>query len=110
MSEPSLPPFIKWNGSKYKDNSDTREIKVVETETFSTEYSTCIRVQEKKDGKWTDANLSLKSHNSANAKLLNWWTDGVKRGTIRKGKVFKISSWLRPSKNGRTIRDYRIEG
>lgn len=106
----SPPPFTKWNGSIDENNPDIKEIKVVETETVSTEYSTCIRVQEKKEGKWTDAMLSLKSHNSANAKLLNWFVEGLKRGTVRKGKVFKISSWLRPSKNGRTIRDYKIEG
>lgn len=105
-----LAPFSKWNGTTDENNPDIKEIKVVETETFSTEYSTCVKVQEKKDGKWTDAVLSLKSHNSVNAKLLNWWTRGLERGTIRKGIVFKISSWLRPSKNGHTIRDYRIEG
>lgn len=96
----SPPPFIKWNGSTDKDTPDTREIKIAETETISTEYSTCIRVQEKKDGKWIDAMLSLKSHNSANAKLLNWFTQAVKRGTMHKGKVFKISSWLRPRTAG----------
>lgn len=102
------PPYIKWNKSTDESNPDKREIKVVGTETFETEYSICVKVQEKRSGRWADAILPLKSHGSPNASLLNWWIDGVKNGTIRKGKVFTIMSWVGTSKNDHPIRRYKV--
>jgi hypothetical protein len=109
LSEPSLPPFIKWSNYKSTDenNPDILELKVVETETFDTEYSVCVKVLLKKDQHWSEAILTLKSHNSANGSFLKLWIDGVKRGTIRKGTVIKIATWLGTSKNGHPIRRFR---
>jgi hypothetical protein len=104
-----LPPFIKWGNFKSTDenNPDILELKVIETEPFDTEYSTCVKVLLKKDQQWLEAILTLKSHNSVNGSLLKLWIEGVKRGSIHKDVVIKIATWLGTSKNGHPIRRFR---
>lgn len=101
-----LPPFIKWSDYKSTDekNPDVLELKVVETETFDTQYSTNVKVQLKIGVQWVPRYLSLKSHDSANGSLLRDWMNGVQKGKIKKGKVVRIKTWLGISKNGRQIR------
>lgn len=106
MSENILFPFIKCGSYKStdKDKPDILEIKVVDTQTFETEYSINVPVQLRDDKKWNDMILPLKSHNSTNASLLRQWSIATKEGRLKKGKIIKIETWMGTSKNGNPIR------
>src|SRR5437867_12527894 len=103
MSQDSLSPFIKWSPFKSTDekNPDIHELKAVEAETFPTEYSDNVKVQIRDGTDFGDAVLPLKSHNSANASLLNQWRKAVKEGKIKEGTDFKILTWLGISKGNK---------
>jgi hypothetical protein len=103
--------YIKWGSSKShdKENPDVLELKVAETETFETEYSTNVKVQQKENNGWKEAILPLKSNTSDNASLLQLWQKRVKDGLIKKGKKFVLKTWLGLSKNNRPIRRFELE-
>jgi hypothetical protein len=107
----TLAPFIKWGDyhSKDKENPDVLEFKVSETETFETEYSTNIKVEQKKEKEWNEAILPLKSHESANTLLLQLWQKAVRDGLVKKGKKFVLKTWMGISKNNRPIRRFELE-
>lgn len=102
--------YLKWGNfnSKDSENPDVVEFKVLEIETFDTEYSTNIKIQQNTDKQWNEVILPLKSHSSNNLKLLNLWNDAVKSKKIRSGTKFKLKTWLGVSKNDRTIRRFEI--
>lgn len=111
MSELSFPPFIKWGDYKStdKDNPDKLELKVIDTATTETEFSTNSPVQLKKEKGWTNMILPLKSRSSNNPSLLNQWKHLADKGSLRKGGKATIKTWLSTSKNGRPIRRYLLE-
>ncbi len=105
-SESIYPPFLKWGDYKSKDekNPDVLNVKVVETETFETQYS--INVRAEMDG--TEMILPLHSFESKNNQLLQLWTKAVKENKIKVGKKFKIKTWLGTSKNKFPIRRFEL--
>ncbi len=110
-NEKMLPSFIKWGSYKSVDakNPDILELKVVETTTFETEYSTNAKVQIKDGTGWKDSILTLKSHASANAALLKLWEKNVEKGVIKPGKEFRLKTWLGMTKTtNRPIRRFAI--
>lgn len=106
MSETNFPPFLKWGDYKSTDeqNPDVLNIKVLETETFETEYSINVRAEVNKEEKI----IPLHSFESNNKQLLQKWNNGIKSGKIKEGKKFKIKTWLGTSKNNRKIRRYEL--
>ena len=110
MSETTFPPFLKWGEFKSDDpqNPDVIEIKVLETETFETEYSINVLALRKEKKKWVEFNLPLKSHESSNVSLLNQWTKLVKSDKIKKGTILRLKTWKGTSKNGRPIRRFEL--
>lgn len=110
MSESSYPPFLKWGEFKSDNpkNPDEIEIKTIETDTFETEYSINVLALRKEKKKWVEFNLPLKSHDSANASLLNQWMSLVKSGKIKKGTILRLKTWMGTSKNGRAIRRFEL--
>lgn len=112
MSQDALPPFIKWGSYKSTDekNPDILELKVVETDTFETEYSTNVRVQLKKGTNLKDVILPLKSHNSTNVSLLNKWNSLAESGKIKQGTKLTLKTWLGTSRySKRPIRRFAIK-
>lgn len=105
------PPFIKWGNYKSNDPNkpDILECKVIDAETFDTEYSTNVKISIKENEEWKEKILPLASHDSDNKALLNLWTKSVKEKNINKGKTFHIKTWLGISKNKRAIRRYDLE-
>jgi hypothetical protein len=105
------PPFIKWGNYKSNDpnKSDILECKVIETETFPTEYSENVKIYLKENDKWQEKILTLASHDSDNKALLHLWTKAVKAKKLKKGKTFYIKTWLGISKNNRAIRRWDLE-
>ena len=63
----------------------------------------------KKDNKWEEINIPLKSHESKNSSLLDQWSRAVKSGKIKKGDILVIMTHKATSKNGRNIRRYSLE-
>lgn len=105
-------PFIKWGSFKSNDEKkpDILHLKVTDTRTFATEFSTCANVQIRDGTKLTDAILSLKSHESQNAALLNEWNKLVESGKIKQGTELTVKTWLGTSKyNKRPIRRFAIK-
>jgi hypothetical protein len=103
--------FIKWSVFKFtdSDNPGILEFKVIGTETFDTEYSTCVKVLCKKEGeKFVEVILPLKAHNSTNGSLLRQWQSAVESGQLKAGKQGKILTWLDKSRNGNPIRRFKL--
>lgn len=102
--------YLKWGNfnSHDSENPDIVEFQVSEIETFDTEYSTNIKIQQNIDKGWNEVILPLKSHSSNNLKLLSLWNNAVKARSIRIGTKFKLKTWLGVSKNNRTIRRFEI--
>ena len=100
------PPFLKWGDYKSEDpqNPDIIEIKVLETETFETEYS--INFRANVDG--IEKIIPLHNFQSKNKQLLQLWNDGIKNKTIKAGKKFKLKTWLGISKNNNPIRRFEL--
>jgi hypothetical protein len=111
MSIVSLPPFFKFGTCRSNDenNPDTIELKVIVTQTFETEYSTCTRIMVKLAKKWIEMAFPLKQHESNNASLLNLWLANVEKGAIKPDKKITLRTWLGTSRNKRTIRRYKME-
>jgi len=107
----SFAPFIKWGRYKSTDqnNPDVLELKVGDTEPFETSYSINSKVLQKVDGHWEEYILPLKSHESKNALLLDLWVKASRTGSLKKGKPFKLKTWLGESKFGRPIRRFSLE-
>jgi len=105
----TFPPFLKWGNYKSEDpeNPDILQIKVLETETFETEFSINVLSLIKEKKSWVEFNIPLKSHESKNASLLNQWTKLTKK--IKKGTRLQLKTWLGTSKNSRKIRRYNLE-
>ena len=103
--------YIRWGDYKSQDKNkpDVLEFKVLETETFETEYSINVKVEQKTSNGEKEAILPLKSKTSDNASLLQLWQKGVKDGLIKKGKKFVLKTWLGLSKNNRPIRKFELE-
>ena len=106
MAESLYPEFLKWSKYTSKDEKqpDILNVKVLETETFETEYSVNIRAEV--DG--IEMNISLHSFESKNKQLLQLWSQAVKNGKIKVGKKFKIKTWLGTSKNNFPIRRFEL--
>lgn len=111
MSESLYPPFLKWGEytSDIKKKPDNIKIKVLDLETFETQYSINVRTLVKQNGKWNEINIPLKSHESKNGTLLNLWNRLVKQGKIEKDMELGIKTYLDISKNGRKIRRFSLE-
>jgi len=112
QADTDLPPFLRWGNYKSGDenNPDILELKVLETETFETEYSVNVGILIKDGSEWIEVILPLKSHTSNNASLLKQWTINVKNGKLKAGKQFKLKTWLGTSKRTqRPIRRFVIE-
>lgn len=107
----SFTPFIKWGSYKSTDqnNPDVLELKAEDIESFETSYSINVEVQQKVDGQWKECILPLKSHESKNASLLDQWVKATKAKNLKKGKLFKLKTWLGESKFGRPIRRFSLE-
>jgi len=112
MMADNLAPFIKWGSFRSIDekNPDILHLRAVETQPFETQYSTCVRVKIRDGTTLTDAILNLKSHESANASLLNQWNKLAESGKIKHGAELTLRTWLGQSKyNKRPIRRFAIE-
>jgi hypothetical protein len=112
MSEPSFPSFIKWSEFKStdEDHPDTLQLKVTGKETFESEYSTNVEVEQSQAGGNAETRiLPLKSHASNNQSLLNQWAMYAKKGMLNAGREIKILTWLGTSKFNRPIRRYRLK-
>ena len=108
MSEPEYPRFLKWGAFTSKDekNPDVLEWLVTDTDTFDTEYATCVNAKINNEIRA----VPLYNFSSANKSLLNLWNDGIKKNKIQKYVQFKLLTWLGVSKNNkdRKIRRYKI--
>jgi len=98
--------YVKWGDyhSKNPDKPDVLEFKTVKTETFESDLSTNVHVQQRLSDSWEDRYLSLKSHDSANSSLLKSWNELVKYKKIIVGTEFKLKTYMGLSKNNRPIR------
>lgn len=99
-------PYVRWGEyhSRNPDKPDVLEFKVVKTETFESDLTTNVHVQQRIHDSWEDKILPLKSHDSANSSLLKSWNELVKKKKIVVGKEFQIKTYMGLSKNNRTIR------
>jgi len=104
------PPYIKFGNMRSNDKSNPDEIqfRVLETETFESDLSTNVLIEQKIDNEWQETFLPLKSHDSDNSYLLKFWQDGVKKKIIQKGIEFSLKTWLGLSKNKRVIRRFDL--
>ena len=112
MTKTDWPPFFKWGKctSREEEHPDVLEMKVTDTQTFETEFSTNINVQLKNGQEWNDVVIPLKSHESNNASLLTQWQTFEKKGLLKEGKEFKLKTWLGTSmKTERPIRRFAFE-
>jgi len=102
--------YLKWGSFKSQDSEkpDVLEFKVLDTETFDTEYSTNIKALHKTNNGWNEVILPLKSHSSYNKSLLTLWEKAVKKREAKSGKKFSIRTWLGVSKNDRPIRRFEL--
>lgn len=105
-----LAPFIKWGTYTSKDpnNADHLDCKVLEIETFESEFSTNVRVNLKDKDTWNEAILPLKSHESNNKDLLNQWLKAKKENKIVPQARFMIATYMGISKNNRAIRRFDL--
>jgi len=112
LTQTDWPPFLKWGQYKSTDESstDVLVLKVTDTETFETKYSTNVNSQLKNGQEWNDVVIPLKSHESNNASLLTQWQTFEKKGLIKEGKEFKLKTWLGTSqRTERPIRRFAFE-
>jgi hypothetical protein len=106
MAESLYPEFLKWSKytSKDEEHPDILNVKVLETETFETEYT--INVRAEVDG--IETIIPLHSFESKNKQLLQLWNDAVKNEKIKIGRKFKIRTWLGISRNKFPIRRFEL--
>lgn len=100
-------PFIKWGIFQSDDElkPDILELQVIDPETFETQYSVNIRVNQNEDGKWTEKILPLKNHESMNNGLLKEWEKNARKDLTKPNKIFKLKTWLVPQRT-----EGRLEG
>lgn len=103
-------PYIKWGEyhSKESNKPDELEIKADKTETFESELTTNVQVQQRINDSWEDRILPLKSHESENSSLLKSWNELVENKKIVSGAKFQIKTYLGLSKNNRPIRRFEL--
>jgi len=106
MAESLYPEFLKWSKYTSKDEKqpDVLNVKVLETETFETEYTVNVRAEV--DG--IETIIPLHSFESKNNQLLQLWSDAVRNGKAKVGKKIKIRTWLGISKNKFPIRRFEL--
>jgi hypothetical protein len=99
--------FLKWSSctSKEEENPDILKVKVLEDETFETEFSTNIRAMV--DG--IEKIIPLHNFESKNKQLLEKFTKAKKEGKIKVGKTFKLKTWLGVSKTNKEFSIRRFE-
>ncbi len=109
MSTDSIS-YVKWGEchSKNPDKPDVLEFKTVKTETFDSELTTNVQVQQRITDSWEDRMLPLKSHESENSSLLKSWNELVKKKKIVVDTEFQIKTYLGLSKNNRPIRRFEL--
>lgn len=102
-------PYLKWGQylSKSEKTPDSILVKVIETETFETEYSR--NVSAIVDGE--EKIIPLQSFESANKQLLKLWLKAKRDGKLSVGTTFNILTWKGTSKTNkdRTIRRFRFK-
>ncbi len=102
------PRFLSWGAFKSKDekNPDVIECSVHDEETFETQYGICINVKIDNEIKA----VNLYSFDSANKSLLIQWNEAKKKGKIKRGREFKILTWMGISQRNkdRKIRRYEL--
>jgi hypothetical protein len=104
-------PWVKWSEypSTDKNKPDSLEVKVIETETFETGYSTAVKAQIKKGAEWVLHYLPLKSKNSKNCKLKDLWDMNTGNGRIKPGAEFTLQTHKRKSETSdQTMRDHEM--
>ena len=103
---PSSLPILNWrNYTSFKGyNPDWLEIKVLSTDTFSTQEGICCNVLV--DGEETILPLKARRHN---AKLLKSWKDNVITGRIKEGTEFMLKTWLFRNENFKIERRFAFQ-
>ena len=104
-------PWVKWSEytSTDKDKPDLLEVKVVETETFETNYSTAVKALIKKGAEWVLHYLPLRAKNSTNSKLKDLWDKNVGNGQIKPEAEFTLQTHKRKSAmSDHEMRDYEM--
>ena len=99
-------PILNWrNYTSYKGyNPDWLEIKVLSTNTFSTQEGICCNVLV--DGEETILPLKARRHN---ASLLKAWKDNVASGRIKDGTEFMLKTWLEESEKSKIERRFAFQ-
>jgi len=102
--------YVRWGEchSKNPDKPDVLEYKVVKIETFESDLTTNVQVQQRINEVWEDRILPLKSHESENSSLLKSWNELVENKKIVSGTKFQIKTYLGLSKNNRPIRRFEL--
>lgn len=106
------PPLVRWVNYQSTDenNPDVLELKVIGTETTTTEKGIDVAVFVKSGKEWKESMLRLKWHNSRNASLLQQWIRNVEKGKLRSGRRFRLLTWMGiTKKTNRPIRKFQIE-
>jgi len=102
------PRFLHWGKYTSNDekNPDVLHCTILEPETFETEYGICVNV--KVDNEiWA---ITLHSFNSLNRSLITQWTDAKNKGKLKRGKKFKLLTWMGISQKNkdRNIRRFKL--
>ena len=113
MSDKRWTPFINFSGytSCNPQKPDVLELQVVDTELFSTLYSTNIRVYEKDiDGNWNEKILPVKNRDSKNYSLFRQIEKAFHKGLISVNTHIQINFWMDKSKRNadRMIRRFKL--
>ena len=105
------PLFLKWGTCKSKDEKkpDIVKIKIVDTDTFETEFTINVTALVKENKEWIEMNIPLKSHESPNSSLLDQWNKAVKEKIVKKDAELIIKTHLAKSRNDRNIRRFSLE-
>ena len=105
-----FPDFLKWGKYTSRDgkNPDELIIRVIELDTFETQYSVNVNADVKYDGVFVRRTIPLKSHDSVNASLLNLWITNSRSKIFKENKKIRLLTWLGISKNDHPIRRWRL--
>jgi hypothetical protein len=106
-STANFPEFLKWGlyTSKDKENPDVLKVKVLDVETFDTEFSTNIRALVDE----VEKIIPLHNFESKNKQLFKEFLKAKKEGKIKVGKDFKIVTYLGVSKANKEFSIRRFE-
>lgn len=107
MSTANFPEFLKWGlyTSKDEENPNVLKVKVLEDETFETEFSTNIKAMVDK----VEKIIPLHNFESKNKQLLKEFNKAKKEGKIKVGKTFELKTWLGVSKTNKEFSIRRFE-